>query len=282
MQRVTRSVLVGYSDAAMFDLVAAVPDYPEFLPWCGGTQVLAEGPDSMTARVDIDYHGVRAHFTTENTHRRPASIVVTLKDGPFRHLHGEWQFKALGDAACKVELLLAYEFATAVLDRVIGPVFNHIAHTFIDAFVRRADACTAPVRRANRRPRAVAEGDPVDPRPGRDGLSEQAVPRVTVAHVGGPLPAAQAVVAVELPAPATVAEAVERSGLLARIGTGADIAFAVFGRRVDPGDALADGDRVELTRPLRVDAGTARRLRARARPARHIRAGVLRQDKPSN
>ena len=140
MHRVTRSVLVPYADAAMFDLVAAVPDYPKFLPWCGGTQVLAQDHDSMTARIDIAYHGVRAHFTTENRHRRPSSIVVTLKDGPFRHLEGEWQFKALAADACKVELALAYEFATAMLDRVIGPVFNHIAHTFIDAFVHRADA----------------------------------------------------------------------------------------------------------------------------------------------
>jgi ribosome-associated toxin RatA of RatAB toxin-antitoxin module len=65
---------------------------------------------------------------------------VTLKDGPFRHLHGEWQFRALGDRGCKIEFELAYEFATALLEKVVGPVFNHIAHSFIDAFVHRAEA----------------------------------------------------------------------------------------------------------------------------------------------
>lgn len=138
MQRVTRSVLVPYSASRMFALVAAVGDYPRFLPWCAGTRVIAQTETSMTARIDIDYHGVRAHFTTENAHNPPESIVITLKDGPFRHLHGQWHFRALGEDAAKVELELAYEFATALLDRVVGPVFNHIAHTFIDAFVKRA------------------------------------------------------------------------------------------------------------------------------------------------
>jgi ribosome-associated toxin RatA of RatAB toxin-antitoxin module len=138
MQRVRKSVLVPYSDAEMFDLVDDVERYPEFLPWCGGARALATRPDGKTARIDIAYHGVHAHFTTDNANRRPESIVVTLRDGPFRHLHGEWRFQALDASACKVEFELAYEFATQLLDRVIGPVFNHIANTFIDAFVRRA------------------------------------------------------------------------------------------------------------------------------------------------
>ncbi len=93
-----------------------------------------------TARIDIDYHGVRAHFTTDNANHRPESIVVTLKDGPFRHLHGEWRFIALAPDACKIEFELAYEFKTHILERVVGPVFSHIANTFIDAFVRRAES----------------------------------------------------------------------------------------------------------------------------------------------
>ncbi len=140
MQRVRKSVLVPYSSAEMFDLVDAVEQYPQFLPWCGGAQVLAQRPDGKTARVDIDYHGVRAHFTTDNVNHRPESIVVTLRDGPFRHLHGEWRFRPLDEAACKIEFELAYEFATQLLDKVVGPVFGHIANTFIDAFVRRAQA----------------------------------------------------------------------------------------------------------------------------------------------
>lgn len=139
MQRVRKSVLVPYSSAQMFALVDDVERYPEFLPWCGGARVLGCREHGKTARLDIDYHGVKAHFTTDNANQAPESIVVTLRDGPFRHLHGEWRFRALGDDACKIEFELAYEFATTLLDRVIGPVFTHIANTFIDAFVRRAE-----------------------------------------------------------------------------------------------------------------------------------------------
>ena len=139
MQRVRKSVLVPYGDAEMFDLVDAVERYPEFLPWCGGVQILAVREDGKTARIDIDYHGVRAHFTTANENRPPDAIVVTLQDGPFRHLHGEWRFVALAEDACRVEFELAYEFATHLLERVVGPVFSHIADTFVDAFVRRAE-----------------------------------------------------------------------------------------------------------------------------------------------
>jgi ribosome-associated toxin RatA of RatAB toxin-antitoxin module len=140
MRSVKKSVLVPYSAAQMFELVDRVELYPQFLPWCGGTQVLEQGENRKTARIDIDYHGVRAHFTTDNLNDPPRSIVVTLKDGPFRHLHGEWRFIALSEHGCKVEFDLAYEFATSLLDRVIGPVFSHIANTFIDAFVKRAES----------------------------------------------------------------------------------------------------------------------------------------------
>jgi ribosome-associated toxin RatA of RatAB toxin-antitoxin module len=140
MQRVLKSVLVPYSAARMFDLVDDVERYPEFLPWCAGAKAMERPPDGKTARIDIDYHGVKAHFTTDNVNRIPDSIVITLKDGPFRHLHGEWRFRALGDDACKVEFELAYEFTTHLLEAVVGPVFGHIANTFIDAFVRRAEA----------------------------------------------------------------------------------------------------------------------------------------------
>lgn len=139
MRLVKKSVLVPYAPVEMFELVDGVDAYPSFLPWCGGATVLASGARKKTARILIDYHGVRAQFTTDNVNDPPWSILITLKDGPFRHLHGEWRFRELRADACKVEFDLAYEFATALLDGAIGPVFNHIAGTFVDAFVRRAE-----------------------------------------------------------------------------------------------------------------------------------------------
>jgi ribosome-associated toxin RatA of RatAB toxin-antitoxin module len=137
-------MLVPYAANEMFELVDQVEHYPRFLPWCGGARVLATRSNGKTARIDIDFLGVRAHFTTDNVNEPPSSITMTLKDGPFRQLHGEWRFRSLKKHACKVEFKLAYEFATPLLERAIGPVFDVIANTFIDAFVRRAEAIYGP------------------------------------------------------------------------------------------------------------------------------------------
>ena len=127
----------------MFELVEGVERYPEFLPWCAAARYLETRADGKTARIDIDYHGVRAHFTTDNVNRPPEAIVITLKDGPCRHLHGEWRFAPLGPAACRIDFEFAWEFTSSLIEPVVGPVFGHIANTFIDAFVRRAEAVHA-------------------------------------------------------------------------------------------------------------------------------------------
>jgi ribosome-associated toxin RatA of RatAB toxin-antitoxin module len=139
MPTVSKSVLVEHSAQQMFDLVDRVEDYPEFLPWCGGTTVLERTPATLVSRIDINFRGVRAHFTTANRNEAPQRIVISLRDGPFRELDGSWHFLSLMPQACKVEFHLRYDFASRVLQGMIGPVFNHIATTFIDAFVKRAD-----------------------------------------------------------------------------------------------------------------------------------------------
>ncbi len=138
MSQVVQSVLVGHSAQQMFDLVDAVEDYPAFLPWCGGVS-LKERSDSITeARIDIHFHGVRAHFHTRNT-KSPNHMLIALVDGPFKRFEGEWRFTPLSDAACKVELCLSWEFSSKLLEKVIGPVFNRIAGTFVHGFEKRAD-----------------------------------------------------------------------------------------------------------------------------------------------
>ena len=143
MATVSKSVLVEHSAQQMFELVDRVEDYPAFLPWCAGASILERMPSTLVARLDIDYHGVRAHFTTVNRKEPPERIVIALRDGPFRQLDGTWRFRSLTPGACKIEFDLRYEFAAPVLEGAIGPVFNHIASTFIDAFVKRADALQA-------------------------------------------------------------------------------------------------------------------------------------------
>ncbi|MEO8739488.1 MAG: type II toxin-antitoxin system RatA family toxin [Casimicrobiaceae bacterium] len=139
MASVHKSVLVPYSAAQMFVLVERSDDYPRFLPWCAGAQAIERDGERVVVRIDIDFHGVRAHFTTANQNRPSEQIVMHLRDGPFRRLEGTWKFHQLAAQACKVEFDLEYEFSSAALARVVGPVFNYIADSFIDAFVRRAE-----------------------------------------------------------------------------------------------------------------------------------------------
>jgi len=75
----------------------------------------------------------------DNVNVPAKSIHMKLKEGPFRALTGEWTFKALAENACKVELVLTYAFGTSLLETAIGPVFDRIGRTFIDAFVQRAE-----------------------------------------------------------------------------------------------------------------------------------------------
>jgi ribosome-associated toxin RatA of RatAB toxin-antitoxin module len=124
----------------MFDLVDGIELYPQFLPWCGGAKVLKTRADGKTARIEIDYAGIRTQFTTDNVNEVGESIKIMLRDGPFSHLSGEWRFTSLAPTGCKVALALNYEFTSPLLELGVGPVFGGIANSLIDAFVQRANA----------------------------------------------------------------------------------------------------------------------------------------------
>ena len=146
MKTVHKSVLIWYSAEEMFGLVTDVAKYPDFLPWCDHATLLAEGPDWMKAEIGIAFSGVRQTWTTHNTHVPGRQVDIKLVDGPFSHLQGNWKFHPLGEAgrrACKVELELHYAFKNAALAALVGPVFDKIAGTMVDAFVKRAEQAYA-------------------------------------------------------------------------------------------------------------------------------------------
>jgi ribosome-associated toxin RatA of RatAB toxin-antitoxin module len=139
MAQVEKTVLVMHTCAQMFNLVDAVEDYAKFLPWCGGTE-LQERNDLITrAKLYINYHGIKQHFTTQNDKLFPKRMDIVLIDGPFKHLEGHWHFIELSKEACKIEFRLSYEFSNVLLEKMIAPVFSHIANTFVDNFVKQAD-----------------------------------------------------------------------------------------------------------------------------------------------
>ncbi len=144
MKHVRKSVLLWYSPAEMYALVTDVARYPEFLPWCNNAQVLQTHADGVTARLGLAYLGVKHTFTTRNVQVASESVQVGLVDGPFSTLRGHWLFKPLGrpgaeQPACKIEFDLRYAFASPALEAVVSPVFDRIADTLVDSFVRRAE-----------------------------------------------------------------------------------------------------------------------------------------------
>jgi ribosome-associated toxin RatA of RatAB toxin-antitoxin module len=144
MKHVHKSVLLWYSPREMYALVVAVAQYPEFLPWCDRAEVLQQDEHSVTARLGLAFKGMRHAFTTRNTHTTDERVQVQLVDGPFSKLEGLWLFKPLGrpgseQRACKIEFDMRYAFSSTALEAVVSPVFDHVANTFVDAFVRRAE-----------------------------------------------------------------------------------------------------------------------------------------------
>ncbi len=139
MAVVQRSVLVGYSAQRMYALVDEVERYPEFLPWCGGTELEHRDGEVTRASIQIDYRGIRQTFKTENRTQAPELIQIRLVSGPFHTLDGTWRFTALAPEACRIDFQLHYEFASRLLERLVGPVFHYIANSFVDAFLKRAE-----------------------------------------------------------------------------------------------------------------------------------------------
>jgi ribosome-associated toxin RatA of RatAB toxin-antitoxin module len=139
MKHVQKSVLVGHSPERMYSLVDAVERYPEFLPWCGGALVHAREASVVEAEIRIEYRGIRQSFVTRNVNTPYERIDMTFVRGPFRSLAGKWLFSGVGDLGSRIDFHLEWEFASGVLGSLIAPVFDSIADTMVDAFVRRAD-----------------------------------------------------------------------------------------------------------------------------------------------
>ncbi len=132
----------------MFDVVTDVARYHEFLPWCHESAVVEHSNVGMKASIGMQLAGFKQAFTTHNAHIQKESgglaVDMELIDGPFSKLAGTWSFdpiagsEDLGTPACKVKLDLNYEIKSSLLQMAIGPAFDKIANSLVDAFVERA------------------------------------------------------------------------------------------------------------------------------------------------
>ena len=140
MKRVERSAIVEVRCLDLYALVEDIESYPRFLPWCLAAQVRERSAGRTVATLTVGVKGIRQAFTTENENRPPTAIDMRLLEGPFRRFGASWRFAPLAERAARIDFTLEYEFASRLLARALEPLFDHIADTMVDAFVRRAEA----------------------------------------------------------------------------------------------------------------------------------------------
>jgi coenzyme Q-binding protein COQ10 len=135
---------VHHGASAMFDLVADVEHYPEFVPLCESLRVRKRlqdgGKDVIVADMTVAYKLIRETFTSRVTLDKPnMEILVEYLEGPFQRLNNRWNFRAIADQACDVEFFIAYEFRSRTLGMLMGTVFDAAFRRFASAFECRAD-----------------------------------------------------------------------------------------------------------------------------------------------
>jgi coenzyme Q-binding protein COQ10 len=136
---------VRHSASDMFDLVADVERYPQFVPLCQSLRVRkrtreGEGKEVIVADMTVAYKFIRETFTSRVTlERGKFEILVEYLEGPFQQMHNRWNFRPAGDEACDVEFFIAYEFRSRTLGVLMGAMFETAFRRFSAAFERRAD-----------------------------------------------------------------------------------------------------------------------------------------------
>lgn len=140
---IQKTALLLHSAETMFELVADIARYPEFLPGCSGAEVLKVTDTGVVARLDLSKAGVTQSFITRNVNQSSSSIRLTLEDGPFDHLSGEWRFDALSDDACRVSLDLTFQLRSGLLKMAASRLFESVANDMVDAMVKRANQLSA-------------------------------------------------------------------------------------------------------------------------------------------
>jgi coenzyme Q-binding protein COQ10 len=149
MSRFTTTRRVRHAASDMFDLVADIERYPEFVPLCRSTRVsrrtkVGEGVETLRSEMTVAYKMISETFVTRVTLDKPRlQIHVQYLEGPFRQLENRWTFRPLGEHASEVEFFISYEFRSRTLGFLMGSMFDTAFRRFAEAFERRADVVFA-------------------------------------------------------------------------------------------------------------------------------------------
>jgi len=137
------SRVIPYSDAQLFDLVADIERYPQFLPWCVGARVTTRSPTDLISQLTIGCGPFRESFTSRVKLERPGKVTVRYENGPFRYLNNHWVFTP-DPRGCKVDVFVDFEFRSRILQAAIGVVFHEAVRRMVNAFLTRARVVYGP------------------------------------------------------------------------------------------------------------------------------------------
>lgn len=138
MPGIRETRVLPYSREQMFDLVADVGRYEEFLPWVIATRVRSNSEAEMTADMVVGFKSLRESFTSRITKQRPEFIDVQYVDGPLRDLDNRWHFEPLPDGSCKIDFAVDFTFKNRMFEALAGQYFDRAFRKMVAAFEDRA------------------------------------------------------------------------------------------------------------------------------------------------
>jgi ribosome-associated toxin RatA of RatAB toxin-antitoxin module len=138
MTIINRSALLPYSASQLFELVSDVESYPRYMDGCVGACILRREDDLVEARLDLARGGIRQSFSTRNRLHIASEITLELIEGPFEYFSGRWEFRELGDAACKLSLMLEFKISSRLLGAAASKLFDRVTNNLVDSVGRRA------------------------------------------------------------------------------------------------------------------------------------------------
>jgi len=139
MPRIAETRRLPWSPEQMFDLVADVKRYGEFLPWVVATRIKFDSETEMVADMLVGFNALREKFTSRVHKRRPASIVVEYVDGPMRQLENSWHFAPDGGGGCTIDFCVDFTFRNALFEKLAGQYLDRAFRKMVNAFEARAE-----------------------------------------------------------------------------------------------------------------------------------------------
>ena len=129
-----------HSPEQLFDLVADIERYPEFLPWCTAARLQSREDNLLVAELVIGFKGISERFTSRVKLDRPGlRIDVSYEKGPFKYLNNHWIFQPDGEGGCVIDFFVDFEFRSRILQKMISLLFNEAVRRMVSSFEARAD-----------------------------------------------------------------------------------------------------------------------------------------------